>query len=117
MREIFRASGLVLPVLLCALTGCGPAPPVHGLGSSFILPGRFGAVAQCAFLIIHGKHTEWNVKLIDHSPEHAFQLLVSSNGHWLAEAMFLDAGNANTLVEIRGHRAAIQDDIEDCPQR
>jgi hypothetical protein len=31
--------------------------------------------------------------------------------------MFIDAGTANTLVEIRGRRAAVQDDIEDCPQR
>lgn len=117
MRKIVRCSGLILLVLMHALPGCRPAPPVQELGSSFILPGRYGAVAQCAFLVIQAKRTEWNVQLVDHRPRHEFQLLVLSNGQRLAEAMFLDAGSRNTRVEIRGRRAAVHDDIESCPQR
>jgi len=97
--------------------GMSASPPVQELQAPFIIPGRYGAVAQCAFLIIDAKHTEWKVQLLDLSATAGFKLLALSNGRKHAEVLFLDAGAKDTRVEIRRGWTAVLEDIESCPQR
>jgi hypothetical protein len=103
--------------LLPAIMGCSSARSTQDLNSSFVLHGRYGAVAQCAFLVVQARRTDWDVRLIDHSDRHAFQLVVASGGHRSGEATFLDTGAWSTRVEIADHWPNVQRDIGNCAQR
>jgi len=108
------AAVFILPVIMA---GCQSAPTAENLSSSFVLQGRYGSVAQCAFLVVQARRTDWNVKLIDQSAQQAFQLLVASGGHQLGEATFLDTGSHSTRVEIGNRWPNVQRDIGNCAQR
>lgn len=107
---------MCLLLVQASTAGVCAAYPTCDSGLSFNVRGRHGPIAQCVFMVTQARRTDWDLRFVDVSTSHAFQVVAAANGHLLWEAQFLENGARTTLVRITGRWRDVQEDVATCAQ-